>query len=57
MQQDRETLLQLLINEVGKLREEFNMRTGQSLDAIPGHEKPPQSQNVSDTVSAIIWSR
>lgn len=33
------------------------MRTGQSLDAIPGHEKPPQSSNVSDTVSAIIWSR
>ena len=57
MQQDRETLLQLLINEVGKFREEFNMRTGQSLDAIPGHEKPPQSSNVSETVSAIIWSR
>ena len=33
------------------------MRTGQSLDAIPGQEKPPQSQNVSETVSAIIWSR
>ena len=28
MQQDRETLLQLLINEVAKFREEFNMRTG-----------------------------
>ena len=27
------------------------------MDAIPGHEKPPQSSNVSDTVSAIIWSR
>ena len=57
MQQDRETLLQLLINEVAKSREEFNMRTGQSLDAIPGQEKPPQSQNVSETVSAVIWSR
>lgn len=33
------------------------MRTGQSLDAIPGQEKPPQSCNVSETVSAIIWSR
>ena len=33
------------------------MRTGQSLDAIPGADRPPQSSNVSDTVSAIIWSR
>ena len=57
MQQDRETLLSLLVAEVQKFKDEFNMRTGQSLDSIPGMEKPPQSTNVTETVSAIIWSR
>ena len=57
LQQDRETLLARITGEVAKFKEEFNMRTGQSLDAIPGMEKPPQSMNVSETVSAIIWSR
>jgi len=50
-------LLAQLSGEVLKFKEEFENRTGQSLEQIPGMEKPPQSANVSDTVSAIIWSR
>lgn len=50
-------MLAQLSGEVQKSKEEFEARTGQSLEQIPGMEKPPQSQNVSDTVGAIIWSR
>lgn len=40
-----------------KTKEEFEARTGQSLEQIPGMEKPPQSQNASETVGALIWAR
>jgi dynein heavy chain 2 len=57
LQQDREQLLAQISGEVARFKDEFNMRTGQKLDDIvPGMEKPPQSMNASDTVSAIIWS-
>jgi hypothetical protein len=47
-----------LIAEVEqKYRVDFENRTGQSLEQIPDMEKPPQSQNVSDTISGIIWAR
>jgi len=43
--------------EIKKIGEDFNMRTGQSIESIPGMEKPPQCQNVSPVISAIIWAR
>jgi len=57
LQQERENLVMQLIGEIKKVGEEFNMRTGQSIETIPGMEKPPQCQNVSPTISAIIWAR
>ena len=46
-----------LLGELEKFKQEFEMRSGQSLDAIPGMERPPQSVNVSDTVSKVIWAK
>jgi len=58
MQTERESLLIQLVAEVEqKYKVDFENRTGQSLEQIPGLDKPPQSQNVSDTISAIIWAR
>jgi hypothetical protein len=58
MQTERETLLTQLIAEVDqKYKVDFENRTGQSLEQLPDLEKPPQSQNVSDTISGIIWAR
>ena len=57
LQSERESLLVQLSSEVKKTKEEFEARTGQSLEQIPGMEKPPQTNNVSDTVSAIVWAR
>jgi Dynein heavy chain, N-terminal region 1 len=45
-----------MIAEIKKMGEDFNMRTGQSIESIPGMEKPPQCQNVSPFISAIIWA-
>jgi hypothetical protein len=39
------------------MAEDFSMRTGQSIESVPGMEKPPQCQNVSPVISAIIWAR
>mmetsp|Transcript_23934 Transcript_23934/g.36629 ORF Transcript_23934/g.36629 Transcript_23934/m.36629 type:complete len:142 (+) Transcript_23934:1264-1689(+) len=55
--QERENLVAQLIGEIKKINEEFNMRTGQSIESVPGMEKPPQCQNVSPVISAIIWAR
>jgi len=55
--QERENLVTQMIGEVKIMANDFNMRTGQSIESIPGMEKPPQCNNVSQTISAIIWAR
>ena len=57
LQNERESLLVQLTSDVHKTKEDFEARTGQSLEQIPGMEKPPQTNNVSDVVSAIVWAR
>ena len=57
LQQERENLVTQMIGEVRKMAEDFAMRTGQSIESVPGLEKPPQCQNVSAVISAIIWAR
>ena len=57
LQQERENLVVQMIGELKRMAEDFNMRTGQSIESIPGMEKPPQCQNVSPVISAIIWAR
>lgn len=57
LQTERDSLLVQLSSDVRKTKEEFEARTGQSLEQIPGMEKPPQTNNVSDVISAVVWSR
>jgi len=57
LQQERENLVNEMTGEIKKIGEDFAMRTGQSIESIPGMEKPPQCQNVSPVISAIIWAR
>ena len=57
LQQERENLVTQMIGEVKRMAEDFAMRTGQSIESVPGLEKPPQCQNVSPVISAIIWAR
>jgi dynein heavy chain 2 len=57
LEQERANLVTQMIGEVEKMAEDFNARTGQSMETIPGREKPPQCQNVSPVISAIIWAR
>lgn len=47
LQQERENLVTQMAGEIKVMAEEFNMRTGQSIESIPGMEKPPQCKNVS----------
>jgi dynein heavy chain 2, cytosolic len=54
---EREDLVARMLAEVEKMAEDFSVRTGQSMESIPGMEKPPQCQNVSPVISAIIWAR
>ena len=42
LQQERENLVAQMIGEVKKMVADFNMRTGQSIESVPGMEKPPQ---------------
>lgn len=39
--QERANLVTQLIGEVEKMAEDFNARTGQSMETIPGREMPP----------------
>lgn len=42
LQQERENLVNEMTGEIKKIGEDFAMRTGQSIESIPGMEKPPQ---------------
>jgi dynein heavy chain 2 len=42
LQHERENLVTQMTGEIKKMGEDFNMRTGQSIESIPGMEKPPQ---------------
>jgi len=54
---ERESLLVSLIQEAKQLKEEFETRSGQRMDAVPGMDKPPESRYSSKHVSAILWTR
>jgi dynein heavy chain 2 len=55
--QERENLVTEMIAEVKKMGDDFAARAGRGIKSIPGMEKPPQCQNVSPVISAIIWAR
>jgi len=46
-----------LSSDLKKTKDEFEARTGQALEQIPGMERPPQTNNASDVVCAVVWSR
>ena len=47
LNQERADLLSQMIAELNTIEDDFNVRTGQSLETIPGMERPPQTQNMS----------
>lgn len=58
LKSERESLLQQLMSDLRKIKEDFEGRTGQSLEQqIPGMDRPPQTQNASEQISAIVWAR
>lgn len=54
---ERESLLDSLVAEAVQLKEEFETRTGQRVDAVAGMDRPPESRYSSKHVSAILWTR
>jgi hypothetical protein len=47
LNQERADLLSQMIAELNTIEDDFNVRTGQSLETVPGMERPPQTQNMS----------
>lgn len=54
---ERSGVLVNLITVTERIREEFESRTGQSLDPESGMENIPTSHNFSKVLNAIIWAR
>ena len=54
---EREALLVSLISEANQLKEEFETRSGQRVDVVPGMENPPESRFSSKHVASIVWTR
>jgi uncharacterized protein YegL len=42
---------------VAKTKDEFEQRTGQSLEQLPNMDRPPQTNNVSEIISFIVWAK
>ena len=54
---ERETLVIQMADEMKVMAEDFDKKKRLSIDSIPHIEKPPQCQNASPVISAIIWAR
>jgi hypothetical protein len=50
-------VLKTIIKEIDDMKNEYESRTGQSLDPLPGKETVPPTKNFSPNLSAIIWTR
>lgn len=58
LRQERQSVVQEMQAEIQKMRDDFNSKKGAAnLDWIPNNERPPQYQNASPVVTAIVWVR
>lgn len=57
MRLERENLITEMTEEIKIMAQDFNTKKKAGIDQVPGIEKPPQCQNVSPIISAIIWAR
>lgn len=57
MKIERETLVIQMTDEMKIMAEDFEKKKRMNVDQIPHMELPPQCQNVSPLISAIIWAR
>lgn len=57
LQNERDSVLDGLYNGVDKIKQEFESRSGQSLDPILGMEAIPSAHSFSKYVNSIIWIR
>ena len=57
MKIERETLVIQMADEIKLMAEEFDKKKRLNIDQIPHIEMPPQCQNVSPFIAAIIWAR
>ena len=54
---ERDMILDGLINQANITKEEYESRSGQTIDPQLGMESIPQGHNFSKTVNSIIWVR
>ena len=54
---ERGQLLEALFHYINQTREEFEARTGQTLDIMAGSDTIPSGHNFSKVVNSIIWVR
>ena len=54
---ERIALLGNLLTEAKNIKNEFESRSGQKIEVIPGMTEPPENKWSSKKVSAIIWAR
>lgn len=47
-----------MIAEIKQMADDFNSKRGQgNLEWIPSIERPPQYQNASEVIAALVWVR
>jgi dynein heavy chain 2 len=54
---EKSEIFKLMANHIDQMRREFESRTGQSYDPIPGKQEMVKVKNFSPTLGAIAWSR
>ena len=54
---EKTEIFKLMSKHVESMKKEFDSRTGQSFDPIPGKEGMIRVKNFSPFLSAIVWAR
>ena len=54
---ERTNLLDGIMNQIESIRDEFESRTGQRIEVLPGMDRPPDGIHMSELVNGIVWAR
>lgn len=57
LQEEKKQIFKIISAHVDRLKNEFESRTGQSFDPLPGKDRIPPLKNFSPFLSAILFGR
>jgi hypothetical protein len=57
LQEEKKQVFKIISSHIDRIKQEFESRTGQAFDPLPGKDHIPKLKNFSPFLSAILYGR